>query len=72
MADDAADRRELGVFFGEDFELVFTVPPERLPALRERSPVEITRVGTAVESGVTLDGSPLPDRGFTHGEYTGR
>ena len=72
VADDAADRRELGVFFGEDFELVFTVPPERLSALRERSPVEITRVGTAVESGVTLDGSPLPDRGFTHGEYTGR
>jgi thiamine-monophosphate kinase len=65
---DAEERLELGAFFGEDFELVFTVPEEALPAIREDTPVSITRVGTAVESGVTLDGDPMPDRGFTHGE----
>jgi len=68
VATDAEERLELGVFFGEDFELVFTAPEEALPAVREESPVSITRVGTAVESDVTLDGDPMPDRGFTHGE----
>jgi len=68
VADDADDRLELGAFFGEDFELVFTAPSESLPTIREDSPVAVTRVGTAVESGVTLDGDSMPDRGFTHGE----
>jgi len=68
VAGDADDRLELGAFFGEDFELVFTAPPESLPAVREDSPVAVTRVGTAVESGVTLDGDRMPDRGFTHGK----
>jgi len=68
VATDPDDRLELGVFFGEDFELVCTIPPAALSTIRERSPVAVTRIGTVVESGVTLDGDPLPDRGFTHGE----
>ncbi|MFB6152573.1 MAG: thiamine-phosphate kinase [Haloarculaceae archaeon] len=75
VAETSEERRELGAFFGEDFELVFTVPPADLDAVRERCPVEVTRIGTAVERAdppddagprVTLDGEPLPDRGFTH------
>jgi thiamine-monophosphate kinase len=61
------DRRELSLFFGEDFELAFTIPPDRLEAVRERSPVPVSVVGDVVESGVTLDGEDLPDRGYTHG-----
>jgi thiamine-monophosphate kinase len=68
VATDPDDRLELGSFFGEDFELVFTASPDALPTIRDRSPVAVTRVGTAVGSGVTLDGESLPDRGFTHGE----
>ena len=67
VAADAAESRELGVFFGEDFELLFTVPETALEAVREASPVAIARIGTVVESDVTLDGEPLSDRGYTHG-----
>ncbi|MEF8786259.1 MAG: thiamine-phosphate kinase [Haloarculaceae archaeon] len=68
VASDAAERRELGVFFGEDFELVCTVPEPRLDAVRSSLSVPLTRIGTVTESDVTLDGSPLPDRGYTHGK----
>ena len=67
VATDAADRRELGCFVGEDFELVCTVPVADLDAARAACPVELTRIGTVVADGVTLDGEALPDRGFTHG-----
>jgi thiamine-monophosphate kinase len=65
-ADDAM-ALELGVFFGEDFELVFTVAESDLDAVRAASPTPITRIGTVTEADVTLDGEPLPDRGYTHG-----
>ncbi|SDF45345.1 thiamine-phosphate kinase [Halorientalis regularis] len=69
VTDDPADRRELGVFFGEDFELVFTAPPDSLPGLRDVCDVPITRIGTVTDgSAVTLDDVSLPDRGYTHGE----
>ncbi|WP_121820370.1 thiamine-phosphate kinase [Halostella salina] len=68
VAADAAERRELGFFFGEDFELVFTVPEDALPAIRTESPTPVSTIGRVTESGVTLDDEPLPDRGFTHGE----
>jgi thiamine-monophosphate kinase len=63
------DIRELGVFFGEDFELVFTIPPEQIDGVRTLSTVELTRIGTVTEpqSGLRLDDEPLPDRGYTHG-----
>jgi thiamine-monophosphate kinase len=69
VAADDASVRDLGCFYGEDFELVFTVPESALPGLRSTCDVSITRVGTVTEadSGVTLDGDPLPDRGYTHG-----
>ncbi len=63
----AGDRLELGVFFGEDFELVCTLPEQRLDRAREATPCGLTRVGTVTGSGVALDGDPLPDRGYTHG-----
>jgi thiamine-monophosphate kinase len=70
VADDDADARELAAFFGEDFELVVTLPEEALDAAREGCPVALTRVGTVTDAdtGVTIDGEPLPDRGYTHGD----
>jgi thiamine-monophosphate kinase len=61
------DRLELGAFFGEDFELVCTLPGDTLDRAREAVPCALTRIGTVTGSGVTLDGDPLPDRGYTHG-----
>jgi len=66
VATDARDRRELGRFFGEDFELVCTLPADRVAATRERLSVSLTEIGTVTESGLTFDGEPLPDRGYTH------
>jgi thiamine-monophosphate kinase len=67
VADGPADAHELGVFFGEDFELLFTVPEDDLETVRDDSPVAVTRIGAVTEEGVTLDGEPLSDRGYTHG-----
>jgi thiamine-monophosphate kinase len=67
VADGEADLRELSVFFGEDFELVFTVSEENLPAVREASPTPVSRIGEVTASGVEMDGEDLPDRGYTHG-----
>ncbi len=60
------ERLELGAFFGEDFELVCTVPESKLAAAKDASPVTLTRIGTVSDDRVTLDGQPLPDRGYTH------
>ncbi len=58
---------EYGLFFGEDFELVFTAPEEHALDGERVDGVPITRIGTATEASVTIDGEPLPDRGYTHG-----
>jgi len=68
VAADDAERRELGLFFGEDFELVVTIPEDRLDAAVDRCPTPLSRVGTVTEASVEIDGEPLSDRGFTHGE----
>jgi len=64
VAADAADERELTVHFGEDFELVFTTDDPGAAAAAAATPV--TEIGRVVEDGVTMDGEPLPDRGYTH------
>ncbi|MEF8883274.1 MAG: thiamine-phosphate kinase [Halapricum sp.] len=66
IAGDARDRLELGAYFGEDFELVCTIPEPLLSEAKAESPTPLTRIGTVVEKGVTLDGDPMPDRGYTH------
>lgn len=68
VADDDADRWEAAVHFGEDFELVATVPAAALDDVRAGSPTPLTEIGRVVESeeGVRVDGDPLPDRGYTH------
>jgi thiamine-monophosphate kinase len=71
-ATDAADAREMTVFFGEDFELVCTLPEDAVDDARTACSVDLTVVGdvTASERAdpVTVDGETLPNRGFTHGD----
>jgi len=61
-----AEYRELGVFFGEDFELVCTMPEPAVERAKAATPCSLTQVGTTTESGITLDGAKLPDRGYSH------
>jgi thiamine-monophosphate kinase len=71
VADVTADpgrRREMGLFFGEDFELVVTLPADAVDDARERCPTPLSPVGQVTEAGIEIDGDPLPNRGFSHGE----
>lgn len=61
------ERLENGVFFGEDFELVCTMPAPAYEDLRDTLPVSLTQIGTVTEATVTLDGAQLPNRGYEHG-----
>ncbi len=63
----ASRRQELGVFFGEDFELVCTIPPEQLDTAQEQCPVQLTEIGEVTDAGVQMDGTALPNRGYDHG-----
>ncbi|WP_297506811.1 thiamine-phosphate kinase [Thermococcus sp.] len=54
---------ELALSSGEEFELVFTVEPERVPSLD----FDFSVIGRVVEGeGVYLDGKPLPPLGWEH------
>ncbi|KOX94688.1 thiamine-monophosphate kinase [Haloarcula rubripromontorii] len=66
LAETEQERREFGVFFGEDFELVCTLPESDVSEARAAVPCPLHRIGTATERGVTLDGEPLRDRGYSH------
>jgi thiamine-monophosphate kinase len=67
VAADPESVRELGVFFGEDFELVCTLPADAVAAAREACPTPLSVVGEVSEAGaVQMDGEALPDRGYTH------
>ena len=68
VARDDADRRELAGFVGEDFELLCTLPADRVGPASDTLSVSLAVVGEVreAEAGVTADGSPLPDRGYTH------
>ena len=60
------DPLDAAVTYGEDFELVATVPEAAVAAVQDATAVSLTVVGTVTASGVTLDGDPLADRGWTH------
>ncbi len=66
---DDARTLSLATTFGEDFELVVTIPEPDLEATRESSTVALTQIGTVVdpENGITLNGKTLANRGYTHG-----
>ena len=54
---------ELALFGGGDYELIFTLPPERHPV----EGVTYTIIGTTIEEkGVLIDGNPLEKRGYQH------
>lgn len=67
VAEGPTDERELALYTGEDFELVFTIPPDAVDVARAASPLPTGIVGEVTEAGVVIDGEPLPDEGYTHG-----
>lgn len=69
VVDDDGEALELATTFGEDFELVATLPEEALSAVRDAIDVPLAAIGSVREAGdgVTMDGESLADRGYTHG-----
>ncbi|MFC7073633.1 thiamine-phosphate kinase [Halovenus rubra] len=66
VADSPEQRLEHGLHFGEDFELVCTLPEEAVTQASAELSVPLTPIGKVTESSVTLDGELLPDRGYSH------
>lgn len=55
--------RELALYGGGDYELIFTISPDKFPV----DGVPSTVIGTVVaEKDVTVDGKPLSKRGYQH------
>ncbi|QCS41269.1 thiamine-phosphate kinase [Natrinema versiforme] len=69
VADDDDEALELATTFGEDFELVATLPEEALPAAQDATDIPLAAIGSVRDAGdgVTMDGESLADRGYTHG-----
>ncbi|MBB6646845.1 thiamine-phosphate kinase [Halobellus ruber] len=63
---DAADRWQLAATVGEDFELVCTLPPSAVGGARGALAVDLHVIGEVTDGGVTADGEPLADEGYTH------
>lgn len=70
LARDQDELFEMGLFFGEDFELLFTLPQKGL--FEARRVCEFTVIGRVVpaKEGITMQLGPesivLPDRGYEH------
>ncbi|MDD1700680.1 MAG: thiamine-phosphate kinase [Methanoregula sp.] len=59
----ADQARELALYGGGDYELIFTLPPHRHPV----DSVAYSVIGTATwEKTVLIDGSPVEKRGYQH------
>ncbi|WP_330632798.1 thiamine-phosphate kinase [Halocatena halophila] len=65
VADSPSEVTEYGLHFGEDFELVFTTGS--VEAVQSACDVPVTPIGRVTDDdAVTIDGTELQDRGFTH------
>ncbi|WP_408957003.1 thiamine-phosphate kinase [Natrinema sp. 74] len=69
IADSDDGALERATTFGEDFELVATLPEDAAPVVRNEIDVPLSVIGSVLESAeeITMDGEPLADRGYTHG-----
>lgn len=66
---DSAAALDDAISFGEDFELVCTMPEAAVEGVSAELSVPLSVVGRVKEAdaGISIDGEPLEDVGFTHG-----
>ncbi len=69
MAESGDDALETALTYGEDFELVCTMSAGAVDDARAELEVPLTEIGEVTQeaTGVSVDGEPLEDAGFTHG-----
>ncbi len=52
------------VFTGDDYELLFTIPRDKIDDITES--FEYSVIGECIESGIYMDGDELPKKGYHH------
>jgi thiamine-monophosphate kinase len=70
LAQSDEERREMALYAGEDFELLFTLPPERVEAAQRAVPFTVIGEVVPVLAGIQLEIDDhllkLEDRGYEH------
>ena len=64
----ADDSVASALYFGEDFELVFTAPRAEVEPIIDSVGIPVHEIGTVTASEVTMDGDLLKNEGYTHGQ----
>ncbi|WP_363463637.1 thiamine-phosphate kinase [Halogeometricum borinquense] len=67
-ARDTDDERAMAAYFGEDFELVFTLPADAVDTARDALSIPITVIGQVTDEQIVANGDPVPDEGYTHAD----
>jgi thiamine-monophosphate kinase len=70
LAQNEDERREMALYTGEDFELLFTLPSERLASARRACSFAVIGEVIEGEQGIRLEDEAgiraLEDRGYEH------
>jgi thiamine-monophosphate kinase len=58
---------KIAMAYGEDFELVFTAPREKIKEIKEDIEIDVTVIGKVAEKDIKVDGKLIENEGYTHG-----
>ena len=58
---------KIAMAYGEDFELVFTAPREKIKEIKEDIEIDVTIIGKVAEKDIKVDGKLIENEGYTHG-----
>ena len=67
IVEDGEVALRVAMTYGEDFELVFTAPREKIKEIEEDIEISITVIGEVVERDIKMDGELIENQGYTHG-----
>ena len=63
---DVDDALRLAMTYGEDFELVFTIPRRNYEEIKKLLEIDVNIIGEVTEGGIKMDGKVLENKGYTH------
>ncbi len=66
VMDDFDDALDLAMTYGEDFELVFTIPKKNYEEIKKLLRIEVNMIGEVTKEGIKMDGRVLENKGYTH------
>jgi thiamine-monophosphate kinase len=66
VLEDVDDALGLAMTYGEDFELVFTIPRRNYEEIKKLLEIDVNIIGEVTEGGIKMDGKVLENKGYTH------